>query len=56
MDFCGLIIQPEDLGLYAPYLKKKSTAHTHYTWKHLQFLAFQSRIIGFKKNKFQQGE
>lgn len=39
-----LFIQPEDLGLQAPHLKK-STAYTHYTWKH-QFLVFQSRIIG----------
>lgn len=28
MDFCGLIIQPEDLGLQAPYLKKIHSVHT----------------------------
>lgn len=28
MDFCGLMIQPEDLGLQAPHLKKIHSAHT----------------------------
>lgn len=28
MDFCGLTIQPEDLGLQAPHLKKIHSAHT----------------------------